>query len=68
MIIEQKSDQKAKLTFIEHREVGAVDGKQMQVGWELWHQLDQGVVDNLVRVAEPTRELASLRWGKKELE
>ena len=39
----------------------------MKVGWKLGQQSDQGIVDNLVRAAEPTRQLAPLRGSQKEL-
>ena len=39
----------------------------MKVGWKLGQQPDQGIVDNLVGAAEPTRQLAPLRGSQKEL-
>ena len=55
-------------TFLEHREVRGVDREQVQVGRELWHELHQGVEDDLVRAVVPTRELAPLRRSQEKLQ
>ena len=59
---------KKPLTSLKHGEVCRVDRQEMNVGGEPGNQLDQSIVDGLVRVAVPTRQDASLWRCQEELE
>ena len=54
-------------TWLEHGEVGLVDGEQLKVRRELGHKTNESLVDLGIGSAVPARQDALLRGSQKEL-